>query len=474
METNILFKEVVFKMRTKKHIASAAICCAALAIPLVTQCPVGISVAALDYTDIVEFNASDENDYFSLSDNEFIAKKSGYYGVIVGNSNGSYSYVTCGCQETATTLEDAVSSYIASKGIPLQEIGGRFYSLAPYEAVYYIMYSNDGVTADYICKAVYDGSNIDAEPVATPQFWAKPNAEKTAARDDGAVVYSVRAKMDYDAFESWDDTSVPQGVLLRTLDSVSCRTRPEDDTPVFYAAVDGFDSGTVYDEFDICFFSNGVYTLYVSDSSGAYSYLDIEVTSVSNEVHVDNPYENLDLTAPKLTIEVPDGDYLEGSTVKVKVTSDEPCVMLIGGEAFGDSDNLVTEAIYEATYNARYSVVATDASFNTTQTSFEVSNFVAIEDATDENGIEIGVNPYTPDKRATYWETANLSNPNGDIGGANDAAGTGKLPQTGEEITEESGVNVPLVVGSSFAGLAAVGGFLYAFRKKIFKRGGAK
>ena len=45
-------EEVVFKMRTKKHIASMALCCTALAVPIMTYGSAGLAVSALDYSSI--------------------------------------------------------------------------------------------------------------------------------------------------------------------------------------------------------------------------------------------------------------------------------------------------------------------------------------------------------------------------------------------------------------------------------------
>lgn len=39
-------------MRTKKHIASTVLCCAALAVPIMTYGSAGLAVSALDYFNI--------------------------------------------------------------------------------------------------------------------------------------------------------------------------------------------------------------------------------------------------------------------------------------------------------------------------------------------------------------------------------------------------------------------------------------
>ncbi len=39
-------------MRTKKHIASMALCCTALAVPIMTYGSAGLAVSALDYSSI--------------------------------------------------------------------------------------------------------------------------------------------------------------------------------------------------------------------------------------------------------------------------------------------------------------------------------------------------------------------------------------------------------------------------------------
>ncbi len=255
------------------------------------------------------------------------------------------------------------------------------------------------VTAMYRMNT--EGYTVETKPVAMPYFWVQPNKEKTEASTEGVVVYSVRARMGYDEMTSWDDVTVPDETLPH-LERVVCKTQDDEDGYSNWASVDGFDAGTYYDEFDVYFYANGTYTLSVTDTAGNYTYYELEINGVGDNAVIENPYDGLDLTAPKLTIDVPSGKVPEGSVVKVKVTSDEPCVMLIGGECFGSTDNPVTEAIFEAYYNSSYSVVATDLAHNTTQTSFTVENFVesSIYEDIDETG---GRNPYDPSNRDNFW-----------------------------------------------------------------------
>lgn len=468
-------EEVVFKMRTKKHIASTVLCCAALAVPISTLCMTALSASAYDYADIVDVSVTESNEYFSVKDGKLYTAKSGYFGVIAEFSDNVFTYVSQGYQMQSDSLESAVTE-LTGYGLAQYDSDGFVQTLNGEVKNLYILYGTDSSEVTAMYKMKTEGYTIETEPVAKPYFWVQPNKEKTEASTEGVVVYSVRARMGYDKMTSWDDVDVPDETLPH-LERAVCKTHADEEGYSNWASVDGFDAGTYYDEFDVYFYANGTYTLSVTDTAGNYTYYELEVDGVGDNAVVENPYDGLDLTAPKLTIDVPSGKVPEGSVVKVKVTSDEPCVMLIGGECFGSTDNPVTEAVFEAAYNSRFDVVATDLHHNTTQTSFEVTNFDETLSPTNSNGEPMpdDKNPFDPSKRDTYWETANLSNDNIDGGndGGNGGSNTGNLPQTGKDAPND-GVNVPLVAGSVSVGIAAVGGALYAFRKKIFKRGGAK
>lgn len=105
------------------------------------------------------------------------------------------------------------------------------------------------------------------------------NEEKTKARNDGTAVYTVRAKIDFDDFESWDDISVPDCDLY-TLQSVVCKGDPNAEGAYSEADIEGFDAGTTYDEFNLIFYGNDLYHLSVLDSNYGYCRLDLNITEV--------------------------------------------------------------------------------------------------------------------------------------------------------------------------------------------------
>ena len=114
-----------------------------------------------------------------------------------------------------------------------------------------------------------------------------------------------------------------------------------------------------------------------------YCRLDLNVTEVkTTSAEVVDPFEGIDTKVPVLSVAIPDTkDVQEGSLVQVKVTSDEPCVMLIGGVSYGTIESPVTEAVFEAQYNGRFTVIATDLDNNTVQKSFTVDNFTASDES---------------------------------------------------------------------------------------------
>ena len=462
-------------MRTKNRIASTLLCCAALAIPIVAPANLGITAFAVDSPAVEDSDSAKDYGIFSLSGGELIAKKAGYYGIVLTDDTGSFYYSSEGIMMSAPTLDEAATAVVSSDSFAPFVEGDVFATLTSEASTVYVVFSPDGETAETILKVASEGTSSEEPTVATPQFRIRLNEEATAARTDGAAVYTVRAKMDYDKFSSWDDIEVP-AEELNVLSSVSCSKAPDEEGYTAWASVEGFEEGTTYDEFEIYFFEDGMYTLYINDSAEGYAYLEFEVTEVSDDIIVEDPYEGIDLKAPELTISIPDDkNVAEGSVVQVKVTSNEPCVMLIGGETFGTIDNPVTEAVFEAAYNGRYTIVATDLDFNTAEKAFTVENFVT-EDSTDASGESTGgKNPFNPNNRDEYWDTADLDNLSHGNGSGNNGSGVTKLPQTGDEVApDKNGVNVPLVAGVASMGIAAVGGAFFAFRKKLFKRGGAK
>lgn len=367
----------------------------------------GLTDSSIDYSNIPEIDVEDSNELFTVVDHSVQVKVEGYFGVIYENPDG-YCYMSKGFQCVESSIEDAVNAF-ASDGFGHYTASAVIHNLGSAEENFFIVFSENGHDVGKVYKVHSDGYTVETKPVDKPSFWVILNEEKTAERTDGVVVYSVRAKMGYDSISSWDDTAIHDGEFTASLYNAVCRTEPDENGNSNWATIDGFDAGTYYDEFDVYVAANGTYTLTVSDSNHSIAYLTFEVTDVGKNITFDDPYEGLDLTAPKLTIEVPTGEYPEGSVVKVKVTSDEPCVMLIGGKFFGSIDAPVTEAIFEAYYNSSYSVVATDLAHNTTQTSFTVENFVesSIYEDIDETGnIDEtgGRNPYDPSNRDNFWD----------------------------------------------------------------------
>lgn len=360
----------------------------------------GLTDSSIDYLNIPEIDVEDSNEFFTVNDHKVQAKVIGYFGVIYEERDG-YLFASHGIQFSESSIEAAVNTYV-SESLEYCDVAQTICGLSNLEKTIYIVYSESGTEADAVYKVHSDGYTVEAEPVDKPSFWVIRNDEKTAERTDGVIVYSVRAKMGYEAISSWDDTAIHDGEFTASLRRAFCQTDPDEDGNSNWAYIDGFDAGTYYDEFDIYFAANGEYTLTVSDSACAIAYLTFEVTDVGENIVCESPYDGLDLTAPKLTIDVPTGEYPEGSVVKVKVTSDEPCVMIIGGEFFGSIDEPVTEAIFEAYYNSSYSVVATDLAHNTAQTAFTVENFVegSVYGYVDEIS---GRNPYDPSNRDNFW-----------------------------------------------------------------------
>lgn len=328
-----------------------------------------------------------------------------------------------------------------------------------------LMAENWGISAnaeDFETAEIYDVSeNIEVMPI--PQFRVKFNEYATAGRTDGTAVYTVRAKIDCNKFASWDDTEVPVVEDMGVLWDVSCSEDAETGSSA-KASIEGFDKGTIYDEFELYFFKNGLYTLYVRDSKGAYSYLEMNVTEVSTDVRMEDAYEGIDRKAPGLAVEIPNLSQVAGGmAVQVRITANEPCVIQVGGEIFGTAENPVKEAIFEAFYNGEFSAVATDLDHNTTQKFFIIESF-SEGDASADNGR----NPYNPINRDNYWEPAEFDN---NINfGSNNSYKASSLPQTG--VHSKSNMKAVLFVVCGC--IAVILGIAAALTKKFGKKGGVK
>lgn len=335
-----------------------------------------------DLNNVDTIYSNDENMYFRVDGQDLYAKKKGYYAVVYASKDGYYRTYTWGIEEQYTTLEEAVTGLKENEGLALSDPDISFHYFSD-GSTFYVIYSEDGLEVNYALKVI---DEEETPPAVTkdiyPRFLVRYNEEETKARNDGTAVYTVRAKIDFDDFESWDDISVPDCDLY-TLQSVVCKGDPNAEGAYSEADIEGFDAGTTYDEFNLIFYGNDLYHLSVLDSNYGYCRLDLNVTEVkTTSAEVVDPFENIDTKAPVLSVTIPDTkDVQEGSLVQVKVTSDEPCVMLIGGISYGTIENPVTEAVFEAQYNGRFTVIATDLDNNTAQKSFTVANFVESDES---------------------------------------------------------------------------------------------
>ncbi|MBO5424698.1 MAG: hypothetical protein J6A25_04220 [Lachnospiraceae bacterium] len=365
-----------------------------------------------------EQSTFDSNDYFSVDTNNIVTvKKDGYYQVVYLSYDGYCRTYVGGIERTYETIEEATDALFADKQFFKLAMGTELQRMVD-GSTYYVLYSETGTEVTKAIKVIDEEDAKDPVPEsACARLIYKLNEEATASRTDGAVVYTVRAKVDYKPFDSWDDTTFPDG-SIPALDGVVCRSDKHENGTRSVARVEGFESGVGYDEFNLVFVSNDTYALYVRDTRGGYSYATLEITDVKTpDVPSGNPFENLDTKAPDLKIQIPVSSVADGDTVEVRITSDEPCVMMINGVSYGTTLEPITEAIFNAQYNGKYTVIASDIDSNTTQKTFNITNFPdsADEQNTNKNtgsdAVANGTNPYDSANRDTYWGSAELNNP---------------------------------------------------------------
>lgn len=462
-------------MILKQRIASIA-CCALLTVAYTTGTNTSEVIRAYDFATVTEQATFDTNEYFSVdTDNIITVKKDGYYQVVYTSDNGYCRTYVGGYEETYETIEKASDALTASKQFLKLSAGEELQRMTD-GSTYYVLYGETDSEVKHAIRVVDEED--EKKPVAESacaRLIYKLNEEATASRTDGAVVYTVRAKVDYKPFDSWDDTSVPS-TPTAVLSSVTCMSDTHESGTRSKARIDGFVSGTGYDEFNLIFVSNDTYTLYIRDADGGYSYATLEITDVKiPDVPSGNPFENLDTKAPDLKIRIPVSSVADGDTVEVRITSDEPCVMMINGVSYGTILEPITEAIFNAQYNGKYTVVASDIDSNTTQKTFNITNFPdsadgSTPDGSINNGASAnGKNPYDPANRDKYWGTAELNTPIKTNSGYKPVAK--KLPQTGK--SETDGANtIAYMLGRITPYIVLAGGVvLLVLKKRKGKKG---
>jgi len=462
-------------MMLKKRIVSIA-CCALLTVASTMGIGAGDMIKAYDFTAVTEQSTFDNNDYFSVNtDNVITVKKDGHYQVVYASADGYFRTYVGGYEEEYSTIAEASDALLASKQFFKLTAGEELERMTD-GSTYYVLYSETEVEVNHAIKVI---DEKDAEEPVAESACARLiydyNKEATEARTDGAVVYTVRAKVDYKPFDSWDDTATPS-TPVPVLDSVICRSDKHENGSRSVAKIEGFESGTAYDEFNLVFVSNDIYNLHVRDVDGGYSYATLNITDVKTpDVPSGNPFENLDTKAPDLKIRIPVSSVADGDTVEVRITSDEPCVMMINGVSYGTILEPITEAIFNAQYNGKYTVVASDIDSNTTQKTFNIANFPDSANGSSPDGSinnsasANGKNPYDPANRDKYWGTAELNTPIKTNSGYKPVAK--KLPQTGK--SETDGANtIAYMLGRITPYIVLVGGVvLLVLKKRKGKKG---
>lgn len=388
------------------------------------------STAASEDASYKKIAVTDSNDLFAVSEDgeHLIAKKTGYYATCFKDVDGKYYEIgNANADDYSDSYESILSFSNLSKGDVLD-------CTVRNNGV--VAFSEDGVTAVEVIEydVVTDSDISLLEPTIDYSF-DESNSEYTTG------VFTLTAN---------------SGVLNSAFLS---KQNVETSEFEWFSDIDDFETGVSSEVVELNFYETGRYRLRVFDSYLSYCDLYFTIDSISGDIDVDNPYD--DLIPPEVTVSMEDKKGLNsGEPFYITVTTNEDCNISIANQVTSNTKK-ATGYVLE---NGVYEIVATDKWNNTTTKEVTITAF---EDGSmpeerynkllnaDESGND---NILAISNRESFWEDA----ANGKISGATSSSGStslSSLPQTG-------GFKVACVVLSS--GIAIAGG-AFALKKSGFK-----
>lgn len=395
----------------------------------------------------IEMVATDENDYFAVTDDlgYVTVKKAGYYAVVLKSSRSSdtpfYVSVTSGDSIlNVETHEEIYGSFDKAKVFNQYAEGDTLYVIAKRnsEDEYYVIYSEDGITTSSVLCVTSDMPDLQPVEDTTPYTPVFSNIKLSESEE----------KATFSA-----DLSVSEGVI----DSVEVRALTED----YYETLEFIPYSNSKESFKYEFIQNGTFEVWCYSDSGESSVQTVEVKGISTSVTIDDPYT--DSESPNLTIEFDTSKkgLKEGADLfAITVKSNEVCNICVGTMSKADTTEF-TGYVYS---NGVYTITATDSWGNTTTEEVKVTAFgdgsmPSVDDINNVVGLA-NENPLNDSNRNTYWASVS------DDGSLLDE-GSSVLPQTG------SPTWYALTIGGSVVLIA--GGAFTVKRVGIFRRkGGTK